>query len=233
MLVAVFSDAHANLEALTAVLTTAEARGAEALVCLGDVVGYGPDPAACVELLRARALPTVLGNHDVAVATGEGLNALPRDGHTAALLHRRLLTEEQRAWLGALPLRLNAYGAVYVHASPDEPAAWHRLDGFRAVRAQFAAFEGPLCFVGHSHRPAVVADRVGVLRVRPGHRFLVDVGSVGQPRDGDPRAAFALYDSAAFTCEIVRVPYDVEATAEKIRAAGLPHGLADRLRKGR
>lgn len=232
MLIAVLSDVHANLAALEAALRLAEARGADAVYGLGDVVGYGPDPGPCVDLLRAHAAGCVLGNHDEAVALERGVASLPLDGQEAVARHRSMLSEAQRAWLRGLPLRIEAHGATFVHASPDDPGAWHRLDGFHAVRAQFDAFTTPLCFVGHSHRPAVVADALGVFAVRPGHRFLVDVGSVGQPRDHDPRLAFALYDTEAFTCEIVRTHYDVEATAGRITAVGLPATLAERLRHG-
>jgi diadenosine tetraphosphatase ApaH/serine/threonine PP2A family protein phosphatase len=230
--IAVLSDVHANLAALEVVLRLAGERGAEALYALGDVVGYGPDPGPCVDLLRAHADGAVLGNHDEAVAFGRGLDALPPDGRLAATLHRRVLSEGQLDWLRGLPLRVEAHGATFVHASPDDPGAWHRLDGAPAVRAQFAAFETPICFVGHSHRPAVVADALGVFAVRPGHRFLVDVGSVGQPRDRDPRLAFALFDTDAFTCEIVRAYYDLEATAKRVVAAGLSRSFAARLRRG-
>jgi diadenosine tetraphosphatase ApaH/serine/threonine PP2A family protein phosphatase len=232
VLLAIFSDVHANLPALQEVLRLTDERGAEARYCLGDVVGYGPDPAPCVDLVRAHCDGCVLGNHDEAIAFGRGIEGLPLDAQRAAPLHRSLLSEEQLAWLQSLPLRLEAHGATFVHSSPDHPDAWRRLDSFHAVRAQFSAFATPICFVGHSHRPAVASATIGVLTVRPGHRFLIDVGSVGQPRDHDPRLAFALFDTDAFSVEIVRAHYDVEATAQRVAAAGLPTRLADRLRRG-
>ncbi len=232
MLVAVLSDVHANLEALEAVLGEADRRGATAAVCLGDVVGYGPEPGPCVELVRARCTAVVAGNHDRAVSPGENVEFLPRDGQEAARLHRETLSEDHLAWLAALPLEAEAYGATLVHAAPSEPEAWLRLESMAAVQAPFTAFTTPICFVGHSHRPAVASDRIGVTRVRPGHRFLVDVGSVGQPRDHDPRASFALFDTDAFTVEIVRTHYDVERTILKVEHAGLPPNLGTRLRRG-
>ncbi|MDX1419735.1 MAG: metallophosphoesterase family protein [Rubricoccaceae bacterium] len=232
VLLAVLSDIHANLAALESSLRLAEVHGVDAVYGLGDIVGYGPDPGPCVDLLRANCAGCVLGNHDEAVAFGRGVEDLPLDGQEAAALHRTLLTDEQLDWLRGLPLRLVAHDATFVHASPDAPGAWHRLDGYYNVRSQFSAFATSLCFVGHSHRPAVVADALGVFAVRPGHRFLIDVGSVGQPRDHDPRAAFALYDTEAFECEFVRAPYDVEATARRIAEIGLPDALAERLRWG-
>jgi diadenosine tetraphosphatase ApaH/serine/threonine PP2A family protein phosphatase len=233
MLVAVLADIHANLEALDAVTAAAEAAGAEEFVCLGDVVGYGPDPVACLDAVRARCPAVVLGNHDEAVAAGGGRGYLPADGRQVALVHHAALDEERRAWLAGLPLRIDRPYATFVHASPADPGGWHRLDSYPVLRAQFDAFVGPICFVGHSHIPGVVGDRIGALRVRPGGRFLVNAGSVGQPRDGDPRAAFVLHDTEAFSAEVVRVRYDVARTAAKIVAAGLPAALGERLHYGR
>lgn len=232
MLVAVLSDIHANYEALEATLVLADARGAQVRVCLGDIVGYGPSPGACVDLVRERCEVCVVGNHDAAVALDKGVDVLPQDGREAVRLHQSLLTEEQRAWLAGLPLTAEAYGATFVHAAPLTPERWPRLDSFSQVQAQFEAFSTPICFVGHSHRPNVVSSSIGVSRVRPGHRFLIDVGSVGQPRDKDPRLSFALYDSEAFTVEIVRGHYDHTRTAVRVAEAGLPPSLGDRLRRG-
>lgn len=229
---AVVSDLHANLEATTAVFAEIDRRGVDAVLCLGDVVGYGPDPSETVDLVRERCETTVLGNHDAAVALDANVRVLPRDGQKAARLHQTLLSDDQTAWLAGRPLEATVHGVTLVHASPDEPESWLRLDSFTAIQAQFAAFETPICFVGHSHKPAVVSNSLGVFTVRAGHRYIVDVGSVGQPRDHDPRASFAVFDGDAFTVEIVRVHYDVARTASKIVRRGLPAELGDRLRRG-
>ena len=232
MLVAVLSDIHANLTALRAALRVAEARGADALVCLGDVVGYGPRPAECIDVVRAEFDLCVMGNHDLAVATGEDLDVLPRDGRLAAEHHRATLDKGRLDWLALLPYAEVRHGATYVHAAPLHPEAWPRLSGHAQVREQFEAFDTAVCFVGHSHKPAIVADALGVFRVRPGHRYLVDVGSVGQPRDHNPQLSFGLFDTEAFAVELVREHYDVEQTAAAIERVGLPASLADRLREG-
>ena len=231
MLLAVLSDIHANLAALRAAMRSAEARGADALVNLGDVVGYGPSPVECVDIVRAEFAISVLGNHDAAVA-GVPDDALPSDGQKAVALHRELLDFDRLAWLAALPYVAEAHEATFVHAAPLEPERWPRLESARDTQRQFAAFETPICFVGHSHRQAIVADTIGVFRVRPGHRYLVNVGSVGQPRDRDPRLGYALFDTEAFTVELVREHYDHEQTAAAITKAGLPSSLASRLRAG-
>jgi diadenosine tetraphosphatase ApaH/serine/threonine PP2A family protein phosphatase len=230
---AIISDIHANLEALEAALDAIDERGVDAIYCLGDIVGYGADPAACVERVQARCDGVVLGNHDAAVATEGDIETLPPDGQAAARHNRAQLSEAQRAYLADLPLRLEAHGCTFVHASPDEPRAWKRLDGFRITQAQFDHFDTDICFVGHTHIPAVLSNQLGVLRVRPGHRFLVNVGSVGQPRDHNPKLSFGLFDTDAFEHETVRRAYNVEQAATKIRQAGLPDRLADRLLAGR
>lgn len=232
MRIAVLSDVHANLEALTTALERVDALGAEHVVCLGDVVGYGPSPAEVLDLVRARADLVVLGNHDAAVATGEAIDMLPKDGQVAARTHREMLSADDLDWLAGLPLTAERFGATFAHAGPARPELWPRIETFGDARAQFEAFETDLCFIGHSHKPAVLSETLGVFRVRPGHRFLIDVGSVGQPRDHDPRLSFALWDTEAGTVEHVRAHYDHALTVARVAKLGLPASLGDRLRAG-
>ena len=233
MKLAIISDIHSNLEALQAVLEVIDERGVDAIYCLGDVVGYGADPAPCLELVRERCAGVVRGNHDEAVGSEQGTRWLPKDGQEAARHNREQLDDEQLAYLADLPLRLEADGCTFVHATPDEPTAWKRLDRFLVAQQQFEHFDTDLCFLGHTHVPAVMANRLGVLRVRAGNRYLVNVGSVGQPRDHNPRACFAFFDTETVEHETVRVPYDVERASAKIEDAGLPSRLAERLKIGR
>ncbi|MEM6326561.1 MAG: metallophosphoesterase family protein [Bacteroidota bacterium] len=232
MRIAILSDVHANLEALTAALADIDRRGVDSIVCLGDTVGYGPDPVPCVDLIRERCDACVLGNHDDAVAHERGIGYLPKDAQKVIRLHRDALDAERLQWLGTLPLRVEGFGVTLVHAAPHEPATWPRLSSFVELQSQFPAFSTDVCFVGHSHRPAVVANKVGVLRVRPGYRYLIDVGSIGQPRDRDPRLSFGLFDTERFEYELVRVHYDVARTATKIRESKYPSELAGRLLRG-
>ncbi|MDX1546637.1 MAG: metallophosphoesterase family protein [Rhodothermales bacterium] len=232
MKLAVFSDVHSNLQALRAVLAEIDRRGADAVYCLGDLVGYGADPVPCVELVRRRCAAVVLGNHDLAVATGEGLRTLPRAARKAAEHNRQRLAEGQLAYLAGLPLVAEHDGCTFVHATPGDPETWQRLGSFLTALEQFEHFTTPVCFIGHSHVPAVMGNRLGLMRVQPGARFLINVGSVGQPRDGDPRACVGFFDTEAFTYELVRLPYEVEAAAARIVAAGLPKRLARRLERG-
>ncbi|PAP77150.1 metallophosphoesterase family protein [Rubrivirga marina] len=231
MRLAVLSDIHANLPALRKAMQVAEARGADVLVNLGDVVGYGPDPVECLDVVRREFAINILGNHDAAVA-GELDKAIPPDGQAAIELHRTVLDPDRLDWLASLPYAVEAHGATFVHAAPDEPEKWPRLESLRDTQRQFRAFDTDICFIGHSHRQAIVSDTIGVFRVRPGHRFLVNVGSVGQPRDRDPRLGFALFDTDAFAVQLVRDHYDHAKTEAAILKAGLPARLAARLRAG-
>lgn len=237
---AVLSDIHGNLEALQAVLDDAAAR-TDALLCLGDVVGYGPDPERCLDAVAARAVAMVGGNHEHAVAGRLSLDWFNPYARAAAEWTSERLDDDQRGYLGDLPLVVEIADATIVHASPARPEEWHYLveaeDGFEA----FPAFTSRLCFVGHSHRPAVwslgssgpeYAPGGIDVRLEAGRRYIVNVGSVGQPRDRDPRAAYVVWDIEARRIEGRRVAYDMSATRQKIVQAGLPTFLADRLRVG-
>lgn len=232
MKIAIVSDIHSNLDALTAVLDAITERGVDAIYCLGDIVGYGPDPAACVDLVREHCVASVRGNHDEAVALDRNVSYLPRDAQKAARHNRERLSAEQIDYLASLPLVIEENGCCFAHASPGHPERWLRLDNLAVALSQFEAFQSDVCFVGHTHVPAVVSDRLGVLRVRPGHRYLVNVGSVGQPRDNDARASFGYFDTTLFQYELARVPYDVENTRLRIKEERLPRRLGKRLLVG-
>jgi diadenosine tetraphosphatase ApaH/serine/threonine PP2A family protein phosphatase len=232
MLLAFISDIHSNLQALEAVLAYADDEGVEEFYCLGDIVGYGADPNACLALVRERCNGIVLGNHDQAVVHESYRANLPRDGRKAARHNNTALSEEELAFLAGLPLKEAAHGCAYVHATPRNPDHWIRLTSFQLAQNQFAAFDEDLCLVGHTHRPTVFSDRLGVHQVRPGHRFIVNVGSVGQPRDGDPRACIGLLETQSWSFRLERVEYDVEAAVARIREEHLPKRLGERLLTG-
>lgn len=216
--------------------------GADALLAVGDVVGYGADPVACVETLVERDARLVAGNHEYGVTERLDLRWFNPAARAAALWTATRLDDRHRAFLAVLPLALEVEDALLVHASPREPEAWAYLmtaeEGFQA----FSAFTTRLCFVGHSHWPGVWS--VGPagrqfepgpeeVRLQPGWRYLVNVGSVGQPRDRDPRACYAVWDAEAGRIAFHRVAYDLLTAREKILRAGLPRYLGDRLVHGR
>lgn len=232
MKLAIISDIHSNYEALTAVLDAIAPHNVDAIYCLGDIVGYGADPKLCVDLVRANCAGAVMGNHDIAVAKDIDMDYLPSDGRTAALHNREALEAEHIAYLADLPFTLEADGCTFVHATPHMPQDWQRVGSFFQSKSQFQHFSTDVCFVGHTHIPAIMANKIGVLHVRSGHRFIINTGSVGQPRDGNPQAGFGIFDLASFTYDFIRVPYNVDRAAAKIKAAGLPRSLSRRLFKG-
>jgi diadenosine tetraphosphatase ApaH/serine/threonine PP2A family protein phosphatase len=184
--------------------------------------------------VRTRCDAVVQGNHDIAVAREDGLDALPPDGQAAARHNRAQLSDDQLDYLAERPLTAQTANCTFVHATPDDPAAWKRLTSYPDAQNQFAHFGTDVCFVGHTHVPAVMANKLGVLQPRPGHRFLINVGSVGQPRDQNPRLSFGLFDTESFDYRNVRLEYDVSTAAQKIRdTAALPDRLATRLLDGR
>jgi diadenosine tetraphosphatase ApaH/serine/threonine PP2A family protein phosphatase len=237
---AILSDIHANLEALRAVLDDCRDR-ADAVLCLGDTVGYGADPLPCVELVAERARAVVAGNHEYAVSGLLSLTWFNRFARAAAEWTQERLDAAHRAYLAGLPLVWEIGDATLVHASPSQPDEWEYLvtadDGFDA----FPSFATRWCFVGHSHVPGAWSlgssgpdhhPRATSVRSEHGRRYIVNVGSVGQPRDRDPRAAYAVWDVEAGQVDVHRVAYDVATARRKIVEAGLPRFLADRLAEG-
>ncbi|HUQ16533.1 MAG TPA: metallophosphoesterase family protein [Candidatus Saccharimonadales bacterium] len=222
MRVALLSDIHANLVALEAVL--AEVGTAEEIWVMGDTVGYGPDPGDVLAALADHSARLVAGNHDRAVATGAGLELFNPAARAAAMLHREWLSGEERDALAALPLILTA-GSEYTvcHGSPRDPLWEYVFDQRTAVAAMRSATTTHCCN-GHTHVPAVIQ--------LPGGGRMINPGSVGQPRDGDPRAAYAWLDTTTTAVELRRVAYDITTTQERIRRRGLPEVLADRLTHG-
>lgn len=236
----ILADIHSNLEALETVLGALERERPDRILCAGDLVGYGPDPAACLALIRQRRIPAVGGNHDWAVAGKLELAWFNETSGRAVEWTMQQLGEADRRWLGELPLLLRDAEITLVHASCHEPAQFPYLFDLVEVERSFTAQETPIAFIGHTHRPAVYTMEAGRVRggalsegkVPVGEKVLVNVGSVGQPRDGDCRASYCLYDSKQNRLEIRRLPYHLERTQAKIRKAGLPEFLAQRLAVG-
>jgi diadenosine tetraphosphatase ApaH/serine/threonine PP2A family protein phosphatase len=240
MLLAIVSDIHGNLEALDTVLADIERRKPDAMVCLGDFVGYGASPNPCIERLRPLIEAAVMGNHDDAAIGRTALEGFNHEAARAARWTAEELTPAHHEYLGALPMAVAWRGAHLVHASPSEPEAWHYVLSPAEADFEMRSFPGDLCFIGHSHYPGTfVSDGYRSLYTRqtkvalePGRRYIVNVGSVGQPRDGDPRAAYMIWNDTDRTLEHIRLDYDIESAAARIRAAGLPAFLAERLRWG-
>jgi predicted phosphodiesterase len=239
----VISDIHANLEAFESVLQAAETW--DATLFLGDLVGYGPSPNQCTELLLAQPnLTAVVGNHDVAALGQIDLDTFNPLAKFAALWTQREMTDDTKAYLESLAQVEEVDGVTVVHGSPRDPV-WEYLETVDQAPENFARFTTAACFVGHTHVPRIMTqepeskrNQVFVpnsddkLDIADGVRRIINPGSVGQPRDGDPRAAFALYDSEAQSFQYQRVEYDLAKTQTKMTDAGLPDPLAERLAFG-
>lgn len=242
MRLGLLSDIHANLEALDAILASGTRRGVEAWICLGDTVGYGADPSACLQKVQNECAVVLLGNHDAAASGQIDLGHFNPSARRAAEWTAEQLSATERHYLASLPLTHIDDAAHCVHAEPRKPQAWGYITDMWDAQEALAATETPCCFVGHSHTaficglsddvPHMCAAQVGRIQLREGRRYLTNVGSVGQPRDGDWRACFAIWDQEQNSLELVRCSYDLERTQKKIRDAGLPEFLAARLANG-
>ncbi|MBK9139959.1 MAG: metallophosphoesterase family protein [Verrucomicrobia bacterium] len=239
---AIIADIHANLEALQVVLADAEAQKVTHYACLGDVVGYNANPKECLDIIRGMNIPVVKGNHDEYCSMDEHLEGFNPHAAEAVQWTRNQLTAEDRAWLRDLRYHRLVANFTIVHATLDAPKRWGYVfpqDKYAAA-ASFTYQNTSVCFFGHTHVPvAFIRDSVvrggsySKFRVEPGRKYFVNVGSVGQSRDGVPKATYVIYDLDEGTIELRRLDYDLETTQEKILRAGLPPRLADRLGEGR
>ena len=253
---AIVSDIHANFEALTSVLSAAEKEG-EITYCLGDIIGYGPNPSECLEVMRHHSPITVMGNNEMAVLH-PGMTAVfnPEARKAVFWTTEHIFGEDWKQIRAFPPTRtmschsehseesrsLRQGNIILVHSSPFEPERWHYLNSDEDLEANLRCLEnGQVCFFGHTHVPGVYClkdNRFSFLpidrevKLESGARYLINVGSVGQPRDGDPRAAYCVFDPDAKTAAIRRVSYDFRLTQKKIIDADLPAFLASRLSSG-
>ena len=236
----IFSDVHSNLEALEAVLESIEKDRVDTLLCAGDLIGYGADPASCLKRIREKVTHAVCGNHDGAVTGRLGLDWFNDQARTAVEWTVEKLTPPDRQFLADLPYIWKDDQVTLVHGSLEEPEQFHYIFDLAGAQRCLELQGTLVTFIGHTHLPGVFIrdnskvsfSRTGEIQLNPQLKYLVNVGSVGQPRDGDPRAAYCLYDSKTQRIQIRRVEYPVAQVQEKIRQAGLPKFLADRLAFG-
>lgn len=243
---AIISDIHANSVALERVLAEIDERGADMTICTGDIVGYGPRPKECIDLLREREIPCLLGNHDqyVTLLMDPRLERLREDIRVSVAWTQERLPMDHLKWLATLPMRFDMEDLdfSFVHGAFG-PKPWLYCNSSKCFAASFAHQDVSLGFCGHSHVPALglydgESDEVSVKYLRKATipdatKVMVNVGSVGQPRDKDPRAAFVFFTIEDRELELVRVPYDIAETQNQIREAGLPEKAAARLEEGR
>ncbi|MEO0108904.1 MAG: metallophosphoesterase family protein [candidate division WOR-3 bacterium] len=238
----ILSDIHANLEALDAALAFCQEQEVSEYLCLGDIVGYGADPDLCVERIRGLRCRAVAGNHDYAVVNRTSVKTFNEPARQAIYWTRERITAETREFLESLEL-VEAYRSfLLVHASPSGPGNWDYVLSLADAELEFSAFSEPACLVGHTHVPLAVrrhdyrsrAQRIvePEFEIAANARYLINCGSVGQPRDGDPRLCVVLFDTRTNLMSFHRLSYDVGTAQRKIISAGLPVILAQRLSQG-
>ncbi|GAB4538235.1 MAG: metallophosphoesterase family protein [Thermodesulfovibrionia bacterium] len=238
---AIISDVHGNLEALDAVLKDIRTYHKGDILFLGDSVGYGPEPGECIKTLRDETRVMLAGNHDWAVIGRTDIGYFNPYARSAIEWTMKVLSDEDRSFLEGLPVfkRIRDEDIFLVHSTPKEPEEWHYLITTWDAHINFYYFDERICLLGHSHQPVIIERTAeGELHIyrqhvelRNGCRYIVNVGSVGQPRDGNPQASYALLGRDYI--EIKRVSYDILSTQRKMREAGLPEELIERLARGR
>ncbi|MCF7848005.1 MAG: metallophosphatase family protein [Kiritimatiellales bacterium] len=237
---AILGDIHANLEALQAVLQDAEARGVTHYASVGDVVGYNADPKACLNKIRELDCTVVQGNHDYYASCNEDMELFTPNAQRSIWWTRKALSSLDRKFLRRLPVIADVEDFTLVHSSLNNPHRWSYILKSKAADDSFRNQFSQICFFGHTHVPlAFIKGRTiekgfyDELRIQPGLQYLINVGSVGQPRDHNPLTAYVIYDLEARTISMHRIKYDIETTQLKIRDAGLPFRNALRLERGR
>jgi predicted phosphodiesterase len=231
MLLALISDIHANLPALEAAFKLIDEEKPDLIISLGDVVGYGPKPGECIDFLRSRKIQNILGNHDAGVIGKQDLGLFREPNHSLLKWTTEQLSEDQLAYLNDSPYTLvnEEFDFLSVHASPIEPEKWRYIQSAIDGRKILEVLPNRLCFVGHTHVPAIVPDRLGVFSVKPGVRYIINPGSIGQPRDSDKRASFGLFNFDDFSYKNVRVDYNKSYVFQQFEEIGIPRDTAKRL----
>lgn len=238
---AILADIHANLEALQAVLADTREQQCTHYVCLGDVVGYGPNPNECLQIIRDLDCPTVMGNHDEYCSSDKELTGFNPMAAEGIKWTRAQLSTEEKEWLRSLKYVRIVESFTMVHATLDLPERWAYVFDKLAAASSINYQRTPVCFNGHTHIPiAFVRGDKGLqgglyskIKIEVARKYFINVGSIGQPRDRNPKAAYVTFDLINNVIELRRLDYDIGTTQKKIRDAGLPPSLADRIAIGR
>ena len=243
-LFAILGDIHANLDALEVVLADCREQGVTDYMCTGDVVGYNARPHECLEIVRGLNCPIVMGNHDYYVSSRQNLEDFNPNAAAVITWTRKHLSMEEIYFLRSLPFVSVKTGITLVHSTMDNPEGFGYVFDHLQAEANFSRQVTPLCFHGHTHCPVIYEKQIGAVyrldvqdgaepyKLPAGRKYFINVGSVGQPRDGDTRAAYVLYNPKERTVRFRRLEYDIAAAQAKIREAGLPERLAERLAVG-
>jgi len=236
----IISDIHGNLEAFEAVMEALLREEIDEYLCGGDIVGYGADPIACIEKIKALGLSTVCGNHDLTSSDLGGIDNFSKAAREAVIWTHQNISRLDAAFLKKLNFVYKNKHLTLVHGTLREPEAFHYMFTRAAARATFNLMDTGVCFVGHSHAPGIFSYENETIspffkdkaELSGGEKLIVNTGSVGQPRDGDPRACYCVYDTREGSVELKRIAYDIQKTQKKILEAGLAPYLANRLEQG-
>jgi predicted phosphodiesterase len=240
MRIAIISDIHGNYEALKSVANDIETAVVDKIICLGDVVGYGPLPQECVDYIRQNNIPCVMGNHEYAILNESELDNFSADAKISLIMTKNLLSEETIEFIAGWPKNLIIKDMLFVHGCPPDLHCVY-FDGLTSEQYDlvFGILAQRIAFIGHTHRPLCFFHNgrhcdfkllyKGTNKLHPRYKYVINVGSVGQPRDGNCHAKYVIFDTDAFTVELRLVAYDIDKTAELIRGRGFPKYNADRL----
>lgn len=218
--IAIVSDIHGNLSALKSVIEILNTKKPDTWICLGDILGYGPYPVECLEIVMDMNMKTVLGNHDAAVAGIESLKLFRNPNRRLLEISRKLLSPTHINWIKSLPYILRGDSWIAAHASPIVPEKWMYLESAIKIRSMLGEIEEMFCFTGHTHIPSFVPEKLGLKKINSGVKYFLNPGSVGQPRDHDYRASCAILDTDNLEYEILRVNFDIENTLMALRDLG-------------
>ena len=242
MRIAIISDIHSNLEALNAVLDYTKTEHIDEYICTGDIVGYGANPNECIDIVKELTNRIVAGNHDFGVCNLTDTSYFNNVAKKAIEWTKKEIKNENMDFLKSLPLIIEYKNMLFVHSAPSSPARWNYILSMFDAMNEFNFFENPLCFVGHSHQPVIFSINydceIGTsvensITLNKKKRYIINSGSVGQPRDGNPKASFLIYDTDKKSITISRISYDIKKAQRKIIEVGLPSFLAERLEIGR
>lgn len=229
--IALISDIHANYNALEAVVKKLESEKPDHWLCLGDLVGYGPEPKKCLDFVRENNIPTVLGNHDAGVAGLLSVKHFRNPNRRLIEVTKNILNNDEINWLKSLPLVIESENWIAAHSSPNEPEKWKYIDSAFTARTILSNIGQDICFIGHTHKPGLVSDKIGVNTFKKGHKFLINPGSVGQSRDEDYRSSCCIVDTDNWIYTNFRVEYDVEPVLTSLTKLGFTRREASILLK--
>ena len=242
MKIGIFADVHSNLEALESIFKALDRGKIDSYVCLGDMVGYGPDPNLCVKKIKDITTHVVIGNHDYAALGRMPIVIFNESARKIVEWTQHTIKPEIIQYLENLPLTIVDDNITYVHATPVDPESWHYISTFGHAIQSFEAMTTSLCFVGHSHAPVafiqneedeILIKNTNNLEIKKKNKYIINVGSVGQPRDGDPRSCCGIFDTDNMKFELLRIEYPIKLVQKKMSDYNFPSYLINRLSRGK